>query len=242
MVLEDLRMIQLENIRKQFDQCVALNDIGLDLEIGKTYGLWGRNGAGKTTLIRIILGVLSPDHGTVRVFDNDPKRDWSIRREIGIVTDEDAYFPELTVEEFLWWVGKLRSVKEDMLEEQIERYTNAFNIDEHRHHFIGSLSHGTRRKVSVIGAFIGMPNLIVMDEPLNGLDIDSIEILCHLLKKHKEEGGTALIACHDSMFVREVCTDMIEIDKGKILRQGPAETVDIGFSTRNSTDNKRTAT
>jgi ABC-2 type transport system ATP-binding protein len=225
-------MIQLENIRKQFDQCVALDHISLDLEHGKAYGLWGKNGAGKTTLIRIILGVLSPDQGTVRVFGNDPKKDWSIRREIGIVTDEDAYFPELTVEEYLWWVGKLRSVKEGVFEEQIERYTRAFYIDEHRNHLISSLSHGTRRKVSVISAFIGVPKLIVMDEPLNGLDIDSIEALYTSLKKHQKEGGAALIACHDATFIKEVCTDIIEIDKGRIIRHGPAETVNIGFSAK----------
>ena len=235
-------MIQVENIRKQFDRCLALDHISLDLKDRKTYGLWGRNGAGKTTLIRIVLGVLSPDHGTVRVFGNDPKKDWSVRREIGIVTDEDAYFPELTTDEFLWWVGKLRSVKEEVLEEQIERFICDFYIDEHRNHLIGSLSHGMRRKVSVIGAFIGTPKLIVMDEPLNGLDIDSIETLCCLLKEHKEDGGAALIACHDAAFIKEVCTDIIEIDKGRIIRQGPAETADVGFSAKNRIDNKRTST
>jgi ABC-2 type transport system ATP-binding protein len=242
MVLEDLRMIQLENIRKQFDQCIALDHISLDLEAGRMYGLWGRNGAGKTTLIRIILGVLLPDQGAVRVFGNDPKKDWSVRREISIVTDEDAYFPELTVEEFLWWIGKLRSVKEGVLEEQIERFTRGFYIDEHRNHFIGSLSHGTRRKVSVMSAFIGAPKLIVKDEPLNGLDIDSIESLCHLFKKHKEGGGAVLIACHDAAFVKEVCTDIIEIDKGRIILQGPLKTMEIGLSKKNKPDKDNTWT
>ena len=223
-------MIQLEDIRKQYDQCVALDQISLNLEYGKVYGLWGRNGAGKTTLIRIVLGVLSPDHGTVRVFGNDPRREWSVRREIGIVSDEDEYFPELTVEEFLWWVGKLRSVRYSVYEEQTERYTQAFSIDEHRDHLMGSLSHGTRRKVSIISAFIGGPRLIVMDEPTNGLDIDSIEALWCLLKRHRKEGGAALIACHDATFMREVCTHIIEIDKGKIVQYGPVGAADIRFS------------
>jgi len=223
-------VIQLENIKKQYDQCVALDQVSLNMEYGKVYGLWGRNGAGKTTLIRIILGVLPPDNGTVRVFGNDPKKEWSVRREIGIVSDGDEYFPELTVEEFLWWVGKLRSIRDSVCEEQIERYTHAFYVNEHRNHLISSLSHGTRRKVSVISAFIGEPKLIVMDEPINGLDIDSIEALCNLLKKHREKGGAALIACHDAIFVKKVCTDIIEIDKGKIVQHGPVKTVDIRLS------------
>ena len=151
---------------------------------------------------------------------------------MGIVTDQDDYFPELTLEEFLWWIGKLRSVKESVFKGQIEKYIRAFYIDEHRNHLIGSLSHGTRRKVSVMSAFIGAPQLIVMDEPLNGLDIDSIEALCNALKKHRENGGAALIACHDAAFIKEVCTDIIEIDKGRILRQGPTETINIGFSAK----------
>ena len=223
-------MIQLKHIRKQYGQCVALDQVSLDLGYGKVYGLWGRNGAGKTTLIRIILGVLTPDDGTVRVFGNDPKKDWSIRKEIGIVSDEDDYFPELTIEEFLWWIGKLRSVDQGVYREQIERYTRAFYIEEHRNHLIGSLSYGTRQKVSVIGAFIGVPKWIVMDEPLNGLDIDSVEALCRSLRKHQEEGGAALIACHNAAFVKDVCTDIIEIEKGKIVQHGPVESVDIRFS------------
>ena len=220
-------MIQLDNIRKQYERCVALDQVSLDLEYGKAYGLWGRNGAGKTTLIRIVLGVLSPDRGIVRVFGNDPKRDWSVRREIGLVSDEDVYFPELTVEEFLWWIGKLRSVRSSLYQEQIERYTQAFYIDEHRDHIISSLSHGTRRKVSVISAFIGTPKLIVMDEPTIGLDVDSREVLCNMLREHRQEGGATLIACHDAAFMKETCTDIIEIDEGKIVRSGLVDTMDM---------------
>ena len=116
-----------------------------------------------------------------------------------------------------------------MFEEQIERYTRAFYMGEHKNHLIGSLSHGTRRKVSVMSAFIGVPKLIIMDEPLNGLDIDSIQAFCHLLKQHQQKGGAALIACHNAVFLKEVCTDIIEIDKGRIVRHGSAETIDIGY-------------
>ncbi len=223
-------MIELKAIKKQYDRCVALDKISLNLEYGNTYGLWGRNGAGKTTLIRIVLGVLTPDHGTVRVFGRDPGKNWSVRREIGIVSDEDECFPELTVEEFLWWIGKLRSIRDDLCQEQTERYTKAFGIGEHRNHLIGSLSHGTRRKISVISAFVGEPRLVVMDEPTNGLDVDSIEALCRLLKKHRDEGRAALVACHAAAFVKEVCTHIVEIDKGKIVQHGPLGTLDIRFS------------
>ena len=90
-------MIKLENIVKRFDDCMALNRVSLDMHQGKIYGLWGRNGAGKTTLLRIISGILSPEEGTVRVLDKNPVKEWRLRRQMGIVEDDDAYFPELTV-------------------------------------------------------------------------------------------------------------------------------------------------
>lgn len=211
-------MISLEHVRKQFGQNVVLADVSLDTEYGKTYALQGKNGAGKTTLIRIALGLMLSDGGVVRVFDQDPYSNWAIRREIGIVSDEDAYFPELTVEEYLWWVGKLRSVKNSVCEKQIDRYTGVFCIDDRKDHLISSLSHGMRRKVLIVSAFIGEPKLIVMDEPINGLDIDSINVLGDLLKEHAKKGKTAVISCHDMVFAKAACTNLIRLANGDVTQ------------------------
>ncbi len=207
-------MIYLEQVRKQFGRKIVLADVNVVTEQGKAYALQGKNGAGKTTLLRIALGLMPADSGVVRVFQEDPYLNWSIRREIGMVTDEDAYFPELTVEEYLWWIGRLRSVDENTCAKQIDTYTRMFCIDDTRDHFISALSHGMRRKVLIASAFIGEPKLVVMDEPTNGLDSDSLSVLVDLLKDHAGKGNTAVISCHDLVFAERACTEVILLDKG----------------------------
>lgn len=211
-------MICLEHVRKQFGQNVVLADVSLVTEYGKAYALQGKNGAGKTTLIRIALGLMLSDRGVVRVFDEDPRSNWAIRREIGIVSDEDAYFPELTVEEYLWWVGRLRFIDNNICEKQIDAYTRVFCVDDRRDHLISSLSHGMRRKVLIMSAFIGGPKLIVMDEPTNGLDADSLGVLRDLLRDHAKKGNTAVISCHDMVFAKTACTNLIMLERGKVMQ------------------------
>lgn len=209
-------MIVLENIVKQFDDCLALDDVSLDMHEGNIYGLWGRNGAGKTTLIKIISGILSPSRGTVKVFDKDPFIDWKVRRQMGIVEDDDAYFPELTVVEFLWWVARLRLLTDQQCQTETEKLTQMFFIDKRADDLIGSLSHGMRRKTLIASAFIGQPKLIILDEPTNGLDVDSLDSLCELLQEHRKNGGAAIIACHDSHFIEKVGCNVITLQDGKV--------------------------
>ena len=214
-------MIKLENIVKRFGDCMALNQVSLDMHQGKIYGLWGRNGAGKTTLLRVISGILSPEEGTVRVLDKDPAKEWRVRRQMGIVEDDDAYFPELTVVEFLWWVARLRHLTDEQCDNEIEQLSRIFYIDKRVDDLIGSLSHGMRRKVLIASAFIGQPRLIMLDEPTNGLDIDSTDALCKLLEEHRQMAGTAIIACHDSHFIEKICSDVLILKEGTVTNQAP---------------------
>jgi ABC-2 type transport system ATP-binding protein len=212
-------MIKLENIVKRFNGCVALDGISLDMHEGKTYGLCGRNGAGKTTLLRVLSGILSPEEGVVRVLDKDPAKEWRIRRQMGIVEDGDAYFPELTVVEFLWWVGRLRDLTDEQCNDETEQLTHMFYIDKKVDDLISSLSHGMRRKVLIASVFIGRPRIIMLDEPTNGLDVDSLDVLYKLLDEHRQNGGLAIIACHDSCFIDKACSDVVTLVEGRIVRE-----------------------
>jgi len=214
-------MITLENIIKRFDACVALDRVSLRMQQGEIYGLWGRNGAGKTTLLRIISGILPPEEGTVRVFDKNPVKEWRVRRQMGIVEDDDAYFPELTVVEFLWWVARLRNLTDTECAVQTEYLSHCFYIDKRLDDFIGSLSHGMRRKVLIASAFLGQPKIMLLDEPTNGLDVDSLDALCRLLQEHRQNSGIAILACHDSQFIARVCSEVVTMENGKVIRQNP---------------------
>lgn len=96
-----------------------------------------------------------------------------------------------------------------MCRRQVDRLARAFNIDDRLDDLTGSLSHGMRRKVAIATAFVGWPPLILLDEPTNGLDVDSVAALCQLLVEHRNAGGSSLLACHDSQFVRDVCTHVV---------------------------------
>jgi ABC-type multidrug transport system ATPase subunit len=216
-------MVILESVEKAFGKRVVLRGVSLRLQAGCTYGLCGRNGAGKTTLLRLITGMASPDAGKVRVMGKDPVCEWAVRREMGIVEDGDTYFPELTASEYLWWVGRLRGVEEKTCRGQTERLAKAFYIEDRLNDLTGSLSHGMRRKVAIASAFVGEPRLLVMDEPTNGLDVDSVRALCGLLIEHRKAGGTALLACHDREFLARASSHTITIDGGTV-----SEPVGIG--------------
>jgi len=209
-------MVELRKISKAFNEQLVLDQINLDLSPHRIYGLRGRNGAGKTTLMNIILGIHPPDEGTARVFGKDPTQDWQIRQSIGTLQEEDAHFPELTAAEFLWWVGRLRGMKDTQSDQQIETLAERFYLSHKLDHLIESLSYGMIRKVLLGAAFMAEPKIILLDEPSNGLDTDSLESLCALLIQHQQKGGCALIISHNQPFIQKICTDVIVLAKGKI--------------------------
>jgi ABC-type multidrug transport system ATPase subunit len=221
-------MLHWRAVRKCFGQRVVLDGLDAHLRPGCTYGLWGRNGVGKTTLLRIVSGMLLPDGGVVRVLGKDPAADWLVRRQVGIVEDGDTYFPELTAAEYLWWVGRLRKADDAATDRSIDRLAAAFYIEDRLGDLTGSLSHGMRRKVAIASAFVGRPQIVVMDEPTNGLDVDSLRALCSLLAEHRGRGGMALLACHDGPFVRSACSHVVRIEDGRLSEPVPvAEAADI---------------
>lgn len=212
-------MVELHTISKAFKELLVLNEISLDLSPHHLYGLRGRNGAGKTTLMNIILGIYPPDTGTARVFGKDPEQDWQIRQSIGSLQEEGAYFPELTAAEFLWWVGRLRGMGDTQSKQQVEALAERFNLSPKLDHLMASLSYGMKRKVLLAAAFMAEPQVLLLDEPSNGLDTDSIDSLCTLLTHHQQKGGTALIISHNHSFIQKICTDILVLDDGKITPQ-----------------------
>ncbi|KPK79388.1 MAG: hypothetical protein AMJ81_13305 [Phycisphaerae bacterium SM23_33] len=216
-------MVSVDGVTKRFGTLTALEDITVALEAGKTYGLFGENGAGKTTLVKVLSGTLSPDAGSVRVLGTDPAKQWRIRRRMGIVEDGDAYFPELTAREHLWWVGRLRGLDDARCEEQMDTLLHTFRVRDRADDLICSLSHGMRRKVCVASAFIGRPDIILLDEPTTGLDVDSLDSLGNLLASHRGRGGVALLASHNRAFLGGVCSEVIFLSKGRMTGLGSVE-------------------
>jgi ABC-2 type transport system ATP-binding protein len=205
-------MIQFENVLIRYGKLIIFENLNLNISVNSIYGLCGKNGSGKTTFINAILGLCNPEGGRIKIFGEDPKRNWKIKRQIGVVNEDDVYFPELTAEEFLWWTGRIRGLTDLQCKQQSKKLAELFILSDKLNEILESLSYGTRRKVLLSCAFIANPKLLLLDEPTNGLDCDSVEVLKFLLRQHCNEGGGAIIATHNINFVREVCSKTYTIE------------------------------
>ena len=216
-------MILLRGVTKCYGKNVVLDDITIVVRPGEILGLWGPNGVGKTTLIQMMIGTLRPDAGTVDILGHDPYKEWVAKRAMGIVEEDSQGFSDLTISEFLWWVGRIRGVPDEVCQEQIEQCCRDFSIWERTEDILRTLSHGMRRKALIISAFIGDPKAMLMDEPTNGLDIGSLQVLSRMLKEARDQGRCAVIACHDLGFMKHNCTSVLQMDGGQYQLTSPDE-------------------
>jgi ABC-2 type transport system ATP-binding protein len=184
-------------VRKAYGRTVALNGVSLSVKGGEIYGLLGPNGAGKTTLLKIVVGLLRPDAGSVTVCGFDIQRDR--RRALactGYVPENPVGFDYLTVREFLEFVGALRGLPRERVEESIEKYLDLFGIRDKEHEFMGRLSHGTVQKVLVSAAFMHEPRVLVLDEPISGMDPESQRAFKDEVRRMAASGAAVLISSH----------------------------------------------
>jgi len=163
--------IEIENLMKRYGKVVALNGVSLRVGPGEILGLLGPNGAGKSTLMKIIVGVLSPTSGSVKVGGNDVVKDpETVKRMVGYLPESPSLYTTLTVKEFLRFVGKIRDVQNYVLKDRISETLLTFSLKEKKDALVGTLSKGIRQKVALIAAMLHDPEVLVLDEPLTSLD------------------------------------------------------------------------
>ncbi|EQD63011.1 ABC transporter ATP-binding protein, partial [mine drainage metagenome] len=174
---------------KEFGAAKALDGIDLEIADGQVFGILGPNGSGKTTLLKIIAGVIKPTSGNVNVkgFDIESGRE-QIKKIVGYVPETPTLYESLTPREFLNFVASIREINKDKFKERAENFCKAFSIEDNLDEPIGSLSFGTKQKVAVIGAMLHDPDVLVLDEAMNGLDPKSSKILKTLLKDLSARG------------------------------------------------------
>src|SRR6185503_15199576 len=159
-------------VSKSFDGRQALQDLSLEIRAGEVFGLLGPNGAGKTTALRLLCGLLAPDSGQVEVGGHDVTREPLLaRRELGYVPDGAPLYPNLTPFEHLALVGRLHGREESEIGAEASRLLEAFELTDRRDDPVGGFSRGMRQKVAIACALLPHPKLLVLDEPLTGLDV-----------------------------------------------------------------------
>ncbi|MEQ9715031.1 MAG: ABC transporter ATP-binding protein [Candidatus Asgardarchaeia archaeon] len=212
--------IETENLTKVFGEIVAVDHVSFEVREGEIYGLLGPNGAGKTTTLKMVTGILKPSDGTVRVFGKEPNEDLSIKNLIGYVPEEMVLYESLTPNEFFEFIVSIRGLDYFSVSKRISTLVEAFALEKYYNTPIAGLSMGTKQKVAIIAALLHNPPLLVLDEPLNGLDVRSAKILKEILNIHIKNGGAVLFSTHIMEIAENMCTRIGIINKGKIVAEG----------------------
>ncbi len=223
---KDLADLVIENLSKKYGDVVALNDVSLRIGTGEIVGLLGPNGAGKSTLLKIIVGILRPTTGKVRIGGIDIlENPEAAKKIIGYVPENASLYTNLTVWEFLSFVGKIRSVPGDVLKEKISSSLKTFDIEEKRNALIGSLSKGTKQKVAIIASTLHDPSFLVLDEPLSGLDPRTQRFVNQWIAQTAAAGTTVFLSTHNLDIAQEYASRIAIIDHGKIVAMGELDSL-----------------
>lgn len=214
-------MIRLDGVAKHYGSFEAVRGIDLSVPRGAIYGFLGPNGAGKTTTIRMVAGILKPSAGRVLIGGDDISTDpESAKSRIGYIPDRPFLYEKLSGGEFLRFVAGLWGKDGREAEARAARLLELFHLTEWRDELIESYSHGMRQKLLITSALIHNPQLIVVDEPMVGLDPRAARILKDLLRAYVDDGGTVFLSTH-TLEVAEVLCDRIAIIRtGEIIAEG----------------------
>ncbi|CAB49925.1 ABC transporter ATP-binding protein [Pyrococcus abyssi] len=217
-------MIIVENLRKRFGGKEVLKGISFTVKDGEIYGLLGPNGSGKSTTMRILSGIITDFEGKVIVGGVEVAKDpLQVKRIVGYVPETPALYESLTPAEFFSFVGGVRGIPKDILEERVRKLVEAFEIKKYMNQLIGTLSFGTKQKISLISSLLHDPKVLILDEAMNGLDPKSARIFRELLYEFKEEGKSIVFSTHVLALAELICDRVGIIYQGRIIAEGTVE-------------------
>ena len=210
-------MIEVKNVTKKYDSTTAVDNISFEVKDGEVVGLLGPNGAGKSTTMNMITGFIEPTSGQIIVNGNDIlKKPKKVKKQIGYMPEGVPLYYELTPKEFVSYMAELKLVKRKDRKAEVQRVLKETELAEVQNRLIRSLSRGYKQRVSLAGALVGNPDVIILDEPTVGLDPKQIteirDLIKNLGKKH-----TVILSSHILSEVSQICEKVIIINKGKLI-------------------------
>jgi ABC-2 type transport system ATP-binding protein len=208
-------------VSKAFGARQALIDLSLEIRAGEVFGLLGPNGAGKTTALRLLCGLLSPDSGRLEIAGHDVVEEPLLaRRQLGYVPDGAPLYSNLTPLEHLLLVGRLHTLGEPRVLGEAHRLLEALELSERARDPVGGFSRGMRQKVAIACALLPRPALLVLDEPLTGLDTSFTTVIRAVMRAWADRGGAVLVTSHLLEIVEKVCDRMGILADGRSLAVG----------------------
>jgi ABC-2 type transport system ATP-binding protein len=218
-------MLEIKSIRKTYGDFIAVQDLNLTIPKGEIWGFLGMNGAGKTTTMKMIAGLLKPTQGQILVGGFDVQKDpVKVKQIIGYIPDRPYLYEKLTALEYMYFIGKLYGLSKDEIDQKAKQWLDDFGLITHQHQYIESFSHGMKQRIVMASVLMHAPDLLVVDEPMVGLDPRGAKRLKEILLREKEQRQlTVLLSTHTLEITEELCDQIILIHQGQLIAQGPIQ-------------------
>lgn len=219
--MEQEPIIELVDVSKDYADQNAVDHISLNIQRNEVFGLLGPNGAGKTTTISLLCGLLEPSSGSIKVIGKDLKKNLNeLKSIIGIVPQDIALYATLTARENLSFYGTMYGVPKNELNGRIEKWLERLDMTKHANKRVETYSGGMKRRINLIAGILHNPEVLFLDEPTVGVDVQSRAMIMEQLKELNAEGMTIIYTSHHLEEAEKFCTDVAIINNGKIIARG----------------------
>ena len=213
-----MNALEINSITKRFGDFYAVKDLSFSIPSGTIYGLLGPNGAGKTTTIRMVMNIIIPDRGSIRVLDRT--LDEKMKEKIGYLPEDRGLYPKMKVGELLLFLSELKGLSGQKARAQIDHWLERFDLIDWKLKKVEELSRGMQQKVQFIATVVHAPELIILDEPFSGLDPVNTKLLKDIMLEMKTDGKTIIFSTHRMEQVEMVCDNICLINRAEMVLEG----------------------
>jgi len=217
-------MIELQHLSKNYAKTVAVNDLTLNIQTGEVFGFIGPNGAGKTTTIKMMGGIIEPSSGVISICGVDMKTEPErAKSKIGFIPDQPYLYEKLTGMEFLNFIADLYEMNNEAFIQKAQEKLDMFSLSDWSNELIEAYSHGMKQRLIMAAALLHDPEVIIVDEPMVGLDPAAIKLVKELFRNLASEGVTIFMSTHSLNIAEDVCDRIGIINKGSLIVTGTIE-------------------
>jgi ABC-2 type transport system ATP-binding protein len=231
-----MKALQVNNVMKSFGALMAVKGVSFDVDSGQVLGLLGPNGSGKSTLMKIIVGIMKPDAGTILVQGVNVAQDpLAVKRMVGFVPESPRLYEFLTGNEYLDFVADVHGLEATVKQERITEFLKALDLEGRENELIHGYSQGMKQKLAIIAGLLHRPQILVLDEPLNALDPRSARITKDLIHKLRDDGIPTIFSTHVLEIADAICDRIVIMYDGKVLEEGTSKELRARGGTTGST-------
>ncbi|TET75552.1 MAG: ATP-binding cassette domain-containing protein [Candidatus Aminicenantes bacterium] len=213
-----MNALEIENISKRFGDFYAVKNLSFNIPEASIYGLLGPNGAGKTTTIRMVMNIIIPDEGAIKILGG--KMDEEMKQRVGYLPEDRGLYPKMKVGEILLFLADLKGLKRQEARKRIDFWLERFDLADWKQKKVEELSRGMQQKLQFIATVIHQPEIIILDEPFAGLDPINTKLLKDIMLEMREKGGTIIFSTHRMEQIEMICNNICLINKAERVLEG----------------------